>query len=102
VSYGSLEGQYGKEARALAMEILRLGWADYFSSDFHGRPERPLYKREAWDRLEPLGGGDALVYLCLTNPARVFRDQAPLPVPPLPAERGFWAKLRATLNPESR
>ena len=102
VNYGSLEGRYGADARTFAFRLLRRGWADYFSSDFHGRPDRKIYKQEAWGRLTALGAGESLVYLSLTNPGRVFRDEAPLPVPPLPVERGFWAKVKEILNPESQ
>lgn len=101
VNYGALEGRYGNDARSLAFRLLRRGWVDYFSSDFHARPDRKIYKQEAWDRLAELGAHETLVYLCLTNPGRVFRDEAPLPVPMLPAERGFWARVREILNLES-
>lgn len=100
VNYGSLDGRYGADARAFAFRLLRRGWADYFSSDFHGRPDKKIYRKEAAERMQGLGGHEALVYLGLTNPGRVFRDEEPLPVPPLPAERGFWAKVKEILNPE--
>lgn len=101
VSYGSLVSRYGAEARLMAHRLLRRGWADYMASDFHGRPERKIYKKEAWARLEELGGHESLVHLCLTNPTRIFRNERPLPVPSLPEERGFWAKVREMLNVET-
>ena len=101
VNYGSLLSRYGTEARALAHRIIRRGWADYLASDFHGRPELRLYVEGARDRLEELGGREALVHLCLTNPARIFRDEPPLPVPALPVEQGFWAKVKEFLNVET-
>jgi protein-tyrosine phosphatase len=100
VNYGSLVGRYGGDARAFALGLLRRGWADYLSSDYHGRPDRELYHSEAWDRVEALEGYDALQHMCLTNPARVFRNEEPLPVPILPAERGFWAKVKGILKQE--
>jgi len=101
VNYGSLVGRYGAEARSFSLRLLRRGWVDYFSSDFHGRPERRIYRREAADKLAQLGALDTFARLSTTNPTRVFTDEAPLPVPILPAERGFWAKVREILNLES-
>jgi protein-tyrosine phosphatase len=101
VNYASLDGRYGGDARALAFALLRRGWADYLASDFHGRPDRKLYRAEAWQRLEALDGDEALTYLCLTNPGRVFQDDDPLPVPTLPVERGFWARVKGMLGRES-
>lgn len=101
VNYGSLVGRYGAEARAFSFRLLRRGWVDYFSSDFHARPERRIYRREAAEKLAALGADETFARLAATNPARVFTDEAPLPVPLLPAERGFWAKVREILNLES-
>ena len=100
VNYGSLMGRYGSEARAFAFRLLRRGWADYFSTDFHGRPNLKLYKREAWQRLEELGGEEQLSLLSGTNPRRVFQDEEPLPVPPLFRERTLWGRLKQMLNLE--
>lgn len=98
VNYGSLVGRYGPEAQATAHRLLRRGWADYLASDFHGHTRLKIYKAEAWATLEELGAEDVLIYLCRTNPGRLLGDQEPLPVPVLPPERGFWARLRAMLG----
>jgi protein-tyrosine phosphatase len=102
VNYGALEGRYGGESRKMALRLLRRGWADYLASDFHARPDRSIYKKEAGDRLAEAGAGEAFVILSLTNPARVLRDEMPIPVPPLPPESGLWARVRALLDVESR
>lgn len=101
INYGSLDGRYGAEARTFALRLLRRGMADYLASDFHGRSDRKLYKDEAASLLNNLGGGEALVHLCRTNPARIFREELPMPVPPLPIERGLLARVKQILNPES-
>lgn len=101
LNHGSLDGRYGGEARSMALRLLRRGWADYLGSDYHARPDRKLYVDEARDRLEELGAGEAFVTLSLTNPARILRDELPIPVPPLPMERGLWARVRGILNPEA-
>jgi protein-tyrosine phosphatase len=101
INYGSLDGRFGADARNFGLRLLRRGMADYLASDFHGRSDRKLYKDEAVSLLNKLGGGEALVHLCLTNPARIFREELPLPVPLLPVERGFWASVRYLLNPEN-
>ena len=101
VNHGSLEGRYGGEALSLAMSLLRRGWVEYLATDFHARPDHKLYMDEARARLNELGAGEAFVMMSLTNPARVMRDEPPIPVPALPAERGLWARMRGFLRPES-
>jgi protein-tyrosine phosphatase len=102
VNYGSLEGRYGGDARSMALRLFRRGWADYLASDFHARPDRSIYRNEAQDWLEEAGAGEAFVLMSLTNPARVLRDEMPIPVPPLPPERGLWARVRGLLDVEAR
>lgn len=101
VNYGSLAGRYGSEARSTAFELLRRGWVDYLSSDFHGRNQLKIYKKEAWSLLEALEADSLLSLMCVTNPGRVLSDEEPLPVPPLEAERGLWTRLKEILNRES-
>jgi len=101
VNYGSLVGRYGSDAQATAYRLLRRGWVDYLASDSHGHRRLKIYKTEAWAELEDMGADDVLTYLCRANPGRVLSDDEPLPVPALPAESGFWARLRGILNRES-
>ena len=42
--------------------------------------------------------GESLTNLCLTNPARVLKDEPPLPVPPLPPEMGLWGRMKGILE----
>ncbi len=98
VSYGSLDGRFGGEARRTAFRLLRRGWVDYLASDFHGRPDRKLFKREAWEALRRIGASECLVALTTTNPGRVFRNEDPVPVPLPPPERGFWSRVKEVLS----
>lgn len=98
VNYGSLVGRYGGEARMAALGLLRRGWVDYLSSDFHGRPGLPVDKEEAWSRMEDLGGEEALTLLCVVNPGRILDDKAPLPVPALPPRRSVLEKVKGFLG----
>lgn len=100
VNYGSFVGRYGSDARTNAFRLLRRGWADYLSTDFHGRSNLKLYKDEAWAVLEELGAREALTTLCVTNPERLLRNEAPLPVQPLPAERGIWSRIKDAMRSE--
>lgn len=98
VNYGSLMGRYGPEARTLAFRLLRRGWVDYLGTDFHGRPHLKLFHREAVQLLNEMGGEEQIALLTVTNPQRVFRDEEPLPVPPLVGDRTLWARLRGLLG----
>lgn len=100
VSHGSLVGRYGDRARTRAFRILRRGWADYLSSDYHGRPGQELYLGEAREVLASQGGEEHFALLAGRNPARLFRGEEPLPVPQLEVERGFWERLKAIFVPE--
>ncbi|MEX2466998.1 MAG: CpsB/CapC family capsule biosynthesis tyrosine phosphatase [Gemmatimonadota bacterium] len=102
VNYGSFLGRYGSDPRMNAFRLLRRGWADYLSTDFHGRSNMKLYKQEAWDLLGELGARDVLATLCVTNPSRLLRNEPPLPVAPLPDERGFWARLKDLVQSEMK
>jgi protein-tyrosine phosphatase len=94
MNYGSLVGRYGPEVRTSAFTLLQEGLIDYLCTDFHGRPQLGLYTTEAIQKLEELGAQEQLQVLGGANPQRMFRDEAPLPTPRLPSERGFWGKVR--------
>ena len=99
INFGSLVGRYGPRAQTTAYRLLRRGWVDYLASDFHGHPRLKIYKKEAWAALEEMGADEVFNYLCRTNPGRVLTDDKPVPVPALPAEKGFWARLKSVLKP---
>lgn len=94
VTYGSFVGRYGPEVKSAAFALLREGLADYLCTDFHGRPELRLYTHEAVQKLEAAGAEEQLHTMAVTNPSRLFRDEAPLLTPPLPAGHGFWGRVR--------
>jgi protein-tyrosine phosphatase len=94
MNYGSLVGRYGSEVRNAAFALLHEGLIDYLCTDFHGRPHLRLYTEEATQKLTEVGAAEHVTVLGSTNPQRIFHDEAPLPAPRLPAERGFWGKVR--------
>jgi protein-tyrosine phosphatase len=100
MNYGSLVGRYGPEARELSFRLLRRGWADYLSTDFHGRPHLKLLRREAVAKLAELGADEQVTLLTVTNPQRIFRDEEPLPVPALLTQPNLWSRLRELLHLE--
>jgi protein-tyrosine phosphatase len=97
-NYGSLVGRYGSEVRNASLVLLREGLVDYLCTDFHGRPELRLYTEEAIRKLEEAGAAEQVSLLGVTNPQRLFMDEAPIGAPPLPAERGFWGRVRELFN----
>ena len=101
VNYGSLVGRYGNEARQTAFRFLREGMVDYMASDFHGHATLKIYKTDAWQVFEALDVMEIVHTLSVGNPGRILADSEPLPVPPLPSERGFWARLKDRLGVEA-
>lgn len=102
LNYGSFVGRYGSDPRTNAFRLLRRGWADYLSTDFHGRSNLKLYKQEAWALLAEFGAREILSTLSIVNPGRLLRNEAPVPVEPLPDQRGFWARLKERVQAEIR
>jgi protein-tyrosine phosphatase len=93
LNYGSLVGRYGPDVRNAAFALLREGLVDYFCTDFHGRPKFKLYADEAIEKLKAVGASELLQLLSVTNPERLFSDEAPLTPMRLPEGRGFWGKV---------
>jgi protein-tyrosine phosphatase len=78
----ALLGRYGPTAQRDATALLARGWVDYLASDYHARGR--LRVREYRDNLIAIGARDQAELLTVTNPARLLRDERPLPVPPIP------------------
>lgn len=95
INAGSLLGHHGAQARRQVHALLARGWAEYASSDYHGRGEPSV--RAARAALEQMGAAEQAERLFCDNTARLLRDESPLPVEPLRGEtrkpRPFWARL---------
>lgn len=102
VNYGSLDGRYGTDARATAMQLLEAGVVDYMASDFHGQAGMSIYKRAAWDVLQERGADETLDLLCRVNPARILQDLEPLPVSPVPPSAKLFDRLRGMVRRRMR
>ena len=91
VNAGSLLGRYGADAEGRAWRLIRLGWADYLSSDYHARGRLAL--AEARQALISRGGAEQAELLLETNAARLLAGEPPLPVPPLALPPPLWKRL---------
>ncbi|HMA21633.1 MAG TPA: CpsB/CapC family capsule biosynthesis tyrosine phosphatase [Gemmatimonadaceae bacterium] len=92
VNAGSFVGQYGNTARRLVWTIIEQGWADYLSSDYHSRGRCSV--RACSAAMLERGGASQLRAMTVTNPQRMLRSEAPLPVEPLEeVQLGFWRKV---------
>ena len=102
VNHGSLVGRYGKVAQRTAMELLKKGWVDFLSSDFHARSGLKPYIRESREALSDVGADEQFRTLTSTNPARMLADEEPLPVQPLFVVPGLWDKMKGMLGGRGR
>jgi protein-tyrosine phosphatase len=93
VNGGSLLGRYGKEARAAAFELLRRGWVDYLSSDYHTRG--PALVADYCRLLEELGAPEQAYLLTVTNPGRILTGDPPIPIAPIIVKSSMWGRVRA-------
>jgi len=102
VNYGSLVGRYGDGPRRRAATLLERGWADLFSTDFHGRPHLPLYILEAERAMVRIDGGEQFELMARRNPALVLEGKDPLPVPPLSGQKSLWERLADLFSRRAR
>ena len=92
VNAGSFVGQYGNTARRLVWSIVGRGLADYICSDYHSRGRCSV--RACATAMLERGGAAQLRAMTVTNPQRMLRSEAPLPVEPLEeVQLGFWRKV---------
>jgi len=95
VNAGSLVGLYGNGPAARAAALLARGWAEYGSSDYHGRGAPAVADARA--ALAAQGASAQAELLFCENTARLMRDESPMPVPPVGegrrTSRSWWARL---------
>lgn len=85
----------GRLARALITE----GLVDCIASDNHADSRSQMAARE-W--LAEVGGDEQGVLMTQQNPSRLLTDRELLPVPPLPRQRGMFARLRELVGKRDR
>ncbi len=102
VNHGSLVGRYGKIPQQVAMELLKKGWVDFLSSDYHARGGLKPYIRESREALSDVGADEQFRTLTATNPARLLADENPLPVQPLFVTPGWWDRVKGILGGRER
>jgi protein-tyrosine phosphatase len=92
VNCGSLLKRYGEEAHATAWRLLRRGWVDYLSSDYHARGRCPV--AEARAKLVEKNGEEQVQLLMEENPRRLLDGLEPIPVSALTqTRRSFWGRF---------
>lgn len=96
VNHASLCGRYGRDAEIAASRLLRRGWVDVLSTDFHARDHLKLYIRESRAAFEALGALEQFDLLTVVNPARIAEGLRPQPVPAInrPSSSGVWRRVR--------
>ncbi|GMR12325.1 MAG: hypothetical protein BMS9Abin29_0514 [Gemmatimonadota bacterium] len=102
VNHGSLVGRYGKIAQLTAMTLLKNGWVDFLSSDFHARSGLKPYIRESREALSDVGAEEQFRTLTATNPGRLMADEDPLPVQPIFVAPGWWERVGGLLGGRTR
>lgn len=98
VSYGSLFGRYGPEARSVAQRLLERGWVDVLATDLHPLPGAEVYIEDAEEMLQRAGAEEAFHTLSALNPGRILEDQEPLAPPPLILAPGFWQRFKGLIR----
>jgi protein-tyrosine phosphatase len=71
VTAGSLLGLFGSRIRGFSESLIEQGLVHFIATDAHGTGSRPPLVRQAFQRVEELGGRELAVSLCCTNPASV-------------------------------
>jgi protein-tyrosine phosphatase len=82
----------GGDKCEFAKSMLTEGLVDVLASDNHG-DRRTLAMARWW--LGEIGAGDQAVLLTETNPSRLLRDEAVLPVPGIVFDQDMFQRLRA-------
>jgi protein-tyrosine phosphatase len=82
ITGGSLLGQFGRRARALAERMLEDGLVHIIASDAHDTKNRPPILSDALAAAASRIGEDEALHLVSTRPAGILKDVDPSELPP--------------------
>ena len=82
VNRGSIVGRFGEEAEAMALELVRRGFATAVASDAHAPQMRTPWMEDVWNYLRREIAPAAAACLLWENPRRILKNQQPLPLEP--------------------
>jgi len=75
ITAGSLEGRFGKEAQAVAWDLLGKKWVHFIATDAHNLAKRPPYLRAVYQAVGKKFGEATAERLCVENPRAVFENR---------------------------
>jgi protein-tyrosine phosphatase len=85
ITAGSLTGQFGRTAEAVAFKLLKQNSVHVIASDAHSVGKRPPVLKKAFEIVKSRFGVRTAQQLCRRNPGAIFRGE-PLPQSSLAAE----------------
>ncbi len=94
VNAGSIDGRFGKAAKAFALKLLSAGLVHFAATDSHGSSRRFASVEETRRSLTGLIGGDNAHKLLYSNPQRLVNNEDIEYPDPAPAKRSFFKIFR--------
>jgi protein-tyrosine phosphatase len=87
ITAASLNGRFGRQAQALAWEMIEKNWINFVATDAHNLNGRRPCMSEAYEAIAKRCGEETAKRLCIENPRAAFEDKK---LPPQPEPLGVY------------